>query len=56
MKYEVIIRLDFNKRPSRKDVNFRLWDHLRDKDIKYKMNKATNLKLVTIQGERYGAL
>ena len=33
MKYEVVIRLGFDKRPRRKDVDNKLFDHLRDNDV-----------------------
>tara|TARA_R100001460_G_scaffold42218_1_gene78247 strand:- start:354 stop:527 length:174 start_codon:yes stop_codon:yes gene_type:complete len=54
MKYEVVIRLGFNKRPRRKDVNNKMFDLIRDNNVKYQTNKEVKLKLVTIQGKRYG--
>jgi hypothetical protein len=54
MKYEVVIRLGFNKRPRRKDVNNKMFDLIRDNNVKYQTNKEIKLKLVTIQGKRYG--
>ena len=55
MKYEVVIRLGFEKRPSRKDVDNKLFDHMRDNDLKYIVNKQKKLELVSIKkGERDG--
>jgi hypothetical protein len=54
MKYEVVIRLGFDKRPRRKDVNNKMFDLIRDNNVKYQTNKEVKLKLVTIQGKRYG--
>ena len=55
MKYEVVIRLGFEKRPRRKDINNKLFDHMRDNDLKYKINKEKKLELVSIKkGERDG--
>lgn len=55
MKYEVVIRLGFDKRPRRKDVDNKLFDHMRDNDLKYKINKEKKLELVSIKkGERDG--
>lgn len=55
MKYEVVIRLGFDKRPRRKDINNKLFDHMRDNDLKYKINKEKKLELVSIKkGERDG--
>ena len=42
MKYKVEIELDFDKRPSKKDVLDRLWDILRDNKVKYKLHKYNN--------------
>jgi len=39
MKYKVEIELDFDKRPSKKDVLNRLWDILRDNKVQYKLCK-----------------
>ena len=39
MKYKVEIELDFDRRPSKKDVLDRLWDILRDNKVKYKLCK-----------------
>ena len=39
MKYKVEIELDFDRRPSKKDVLDRLWDILRDNKVKYKLHK-----------------
>ena len=39
MKYKVEIELDFDKRPSKKDVLNRLWDILRDNKVNYKLCK-----------------
>ena len=41
-KYKVEIELDFDKRPSKKDVLDRLWDILRDNKVKYKLHKYKN--------------
>jgi len=38
-KYKVEIELDFDRRPSKKDVLDRLWDILRDNKVKYKLCK-----------------
>ena len=55
MKYEVVIRLGFDKRPRRKDVDNKLFDNMRDNDLKYKINKEKKLELVSIKkGERDG--
>ena len=55
MKYEVVIRLGFDKRPRRKDVDNKLFDHMRDNDLRYIVNKQKKLKLVSIKkGERDG--
>ena len=55
MKYEVVIRLGFEKRPRRKDVDNKLFDHMRDNDLKYKVNKQKKLELISIKkGERDG--
>ena len=42
MKYKVEIELDFDKRPSKKDILDRLWDMLRDNKVKYKLHKYNN--------------
>ena len=39
MKYKVEIELDFDRRPSKKDILDRLWDMLRDNKVKYKLRK-----------------
>ena len=55
MKYEVVIRLGFDKRPRRKDVDNKMLDHMRDNDLKYKVNKQKKLELISIKkGERDG--
>ena len=41
-KYKVEIELDFDRRPSKKDVLNRLWDILRDNKVKYKLYKYNN--------------
>ena len=38
-KYKVEIELDFNRRPSKKDVLNSLWDILRDNKVNYKLCK-----------------
>jgi hypothetical protein len=38
-KYKVEIELDFNRRPSKKDVLNMLWDILRDNKVKYELCK-----------------
>jgi hypothetical protein len=42
MKYKVEIELDFDRRPSKKDILDRLWDMLRDNKVKYKLHKYNN--------------
>ncbi len=42
MKYKVEIELDFDRRPSKKDVLNRLWDILRDNKVNYKLHKYNN--------------
>jgi len=42
MKYKVEIELDFDRRPSKKDVLDRLCDILRDNKVKYKLHKYNN--------------
>ena len=55
MKYEVVIRLGFEKSPRRKDVDNKLFDHMRDNDLKYIVNKQKKLELISIKkGERDG--
>ena len=39
MKYKVEIELDFNRRPSKKNVLDRLFDILRDNKVNYKLCK-----------------
>ena len=55
MKYEVVIRLGFDRRRRRKDVDNKLFDHMRDNDLRYKLNKQKKLELISIKkGERDG--
>lgn len=42
MKYKVEIELDFNRRPSKKNVLDRLFDILRDNKVNYKLHKYNN--------------
>tara|TARA_R100001443_G_scaffold3856_1_gene11771 strand:+ start:316 stop:492 length:177 start_codon:yes stop_codon:yes gene_type:complete len=42
MKYKVEIELDFNRRPSKKDVLDRLFDMLKDNKVNYKLHKYNN--------------
>jgi len=42
MKYKVEIELDFNRRPSKKNVLDRLFDMLRDNKVNYKLHKYNN--------------
>ena len=42
MKYKVEIELDFNRRPSKKNVLDRLFDILRDNKVNYKFHKYNN--------------
>ena len=42
MKYKVEIQLDFNRRPSKKNVLDRLFDMLRDNKVNYKLHKYNN--------------
>jgi hypothetical protein len=39
MKYKARIELEFDKRPSRKDVMNRLFDILRDDNVEYELRK-----------------
>ena len=41
-KYKVEIELDFNRRPSKKNVLDRLFDILRDNKVNYKLHKYNN--------------
>jgi hypothetical protein len=42
MKYKVEIELDFNRRPSKKNVLNKLFDMLRDNKVNYKLHKYNN--------------
>ena len=42
MKYKVEIELDFNRRPSKKNVLDRLFDILKDNKVNYKLHKYNN--------------
>jgi len=42
MKYKVEIELNFNRRPSKKDVLDRLFDMLKDNKVNYKLHKYNN--------------
>ena len=42
MKYKVEIELDFDRRPSKKNVLDRLFDMLRDNKVNYKLHKYNN--------------
>ena len=43
MKYKVEIELDFNRRPSKKNVLDRLFDILRDNKVYYKLCKQNKV-------------
>ena len=42
MKHKVEIELDFNRRPSKKNVLDRLFDILKDNKVNYKLHKYNN--------------
>ncbi len=42
MKYKVEIELNFNRRPSKKNVLDRLFDILKDNKVNYKLHKYNN--------------
>jgi len=42
MKYKVEIELDFDRRPSKKNVLDRLFDILKDNKVNYKLHKYNN--------------
>ena len=42
MKYKVEIELDFNRRPTKKNVIDRLYDILKDNKVNYKLHKYNN--------------
>ena len=42
MNYKVEIELDFNRRPSKKNVLDRLFDILKDNKVNYKLHKYNN--------------
>ena len=42
MKYKVEIELDFDRRPSKKDVLHRLFDVMKENKIDYKLHKYNN--------------
>ena len=42
MKYKVEIELDFDRRPSKKNVLNKLFDILRDNKVNYKLHKYNN--------------
>jgi len=58
MNYEVVIRLNFQKRPRKIDVTYRLFDHMKDKSLEfeiYKLNKEKKIYLAVSKGKKYAA-
>ena len=58
MNYEVVIRLNFQKRPRKIDVTYRLFDHMRDKSLEfeiYNLNKEKKIYLAVSKGKKYAA-
>jgi len=53
MKYKVKIELDFEKRPSKKDVLNRLWDILKDNKVNYKLCKQNNNLERNVKDDRH---
>ena len=53
MKYKVEIELDFDRRPSKKDVLDRLWDILRDNKVNYELCKYNNDLERNIKNDKY---
>ncbi len=53
MKYKVKIELDFNRRPSKKDLLNRLWDILRDNKVKYELCKQNNDLERNVKNDKY---
>ena len=53
MKYKVEIELDFDRRPSKKDVLDRLWDILRDNKVKYKLCKQNKDLERSIENDKH---
>ena len=52
-KYKVEIELDFDKRPSKKDVLNSLWDILRDNKVNYKLHKQNKDLERSIKNDKY---
>ena len=42
MKYKVEMEIDFDRRPTKKDVLNKLFDILRDNKVEYKLHKYNN--------------
>ena len=42
MKYKVEMEIDFDRRPTKKDVLNKLFDMLRDNKVEYKLHKYNN--------------
>jgi len=42
MKYKIEMEIDFNRRPTKKDVLNKLFDMLRDNNVEYKLHKYNN--------------
>ena len=52
-KYKVVIKLDFNKRPSKKTILNSLFDMLRDNKVNYELCKQAlvddNIQIMRVQ-------
>jgi len=42
MKYKIEMEIDFDKRPTKRDVLNKLFDMLRDNKVEYKLHKYNN--------------
>ena len=42
MKYKIEMEIDFDRRPTKKDVLNKLFDMLRDNKVNYKLHKYNN--------------
>ena len=42
MKYKIEMEIDFDRRPTKKDVLNKLFDMLRDNKVEYKLHKYNN--------------
>ena len=42
MKYKIEMEIDFDRRPTKKDVLNKLFDMLRDNNVEYKLHKYNN--------------